>query len=190
MALKNLMRALCGAYTATLLLAGAAQAALLDRDLDGNGVTDAFYDTDLNITWLRDATPGGGPNWESTLLWAESFSFAGYKDWRLPTGGPDGEIGHLWFTELGNVPGQQPVRRGDFEKCCWAVVWTGTERLEDPSQAWFFSTSYGQNSWGPKSLPWGAMIVRDGDVTPVPEPGTYALMLLGLAGLAAARSRR
>lgn len=43
------------------LTAGVAQAALLDRDLDGNGVTDALHDTDLNFTWLRMGDVNGIP---------------------------------------------------------------------------------------------------------------------------------
>lgn len=42
-----------------LLMAGIAQAALQDRDLDGDSVVDAFYDTDFDITWLRDADVNG-----------------------------------------------------------------------------------------------------------------------------------
>jgi hypothetical protein len=53
-------RAVFGAVgTAAMLVAGAAHAALQDRDLDHNGVTDAYYDTDLNITWLRNANVNG-----------------------------------------------------------------------------------------------------------------------------------
>lgn len=33
-----------------MLLFGAAQAALQDRDLNGDTVIDAFYDTDLDVT--------------------------------------------------------------------------------------------------------------------------------------------
>lgn len=43
------------------LTAGVAQAALRDRDLDGNGVTDTLYDTDLNFTWPRIADVNGIP---------------------------------------------------------------------------------------------------------------------------------
>jgi hypothetical protein len=34
---------------------GTWQTTLQARDLDGDGQIDAFYDTVLNITWLRDA---------------------------------------------------------------------------------------------------------------------------------------
>ena len=53
-------RAMAGAVAAAaVLLAGPAQAALQDRDLNGDTVVDAFYDTDLDITRLRNANPNG-----------------------------------------------------------------------------------------------------------------------------------
>jgi hypothetical protein len=45
-----------------MLMVTPAQAGLQARDLDGNGITDAFYDTTLNITWLRDAHVNGRTN--------------------------------------------------------------------------------------------------------------------------------
>jgi len=79
-------------------LSGAAQAALQARDLDGNLATfEAYYDTDLNITWLADAnyaqTSGydadGMMNWGDAKTWAANLSFTDgvnvYDNWRLPT---------------------------------------------------------------------------------------------------------
>ena len=48
-------RAAAALGAGVLLLPWAAQATLENRDLNGDGVVDAFYDTDLDITWLRDA---------------------------------------------------------------------------------------------------------------------------------------
>lgn len=105
----------------------AAQAALVDR---GGGM---IYDTDRNITWLKDAnyarTSGydadGLMTWSQAMTWAGNLSYGGYSDWRLPTtlqpdatcstqsGGVSNgynctgsEIGHLFYTELGGVAGQ------------------------------------------------------------------------------------
>jgi MYXO-CTERM domain-containing protein len=120
---------------ATLLVAAtSAQAALLARDLNGDTVTDAYYDTALNITWLRDwnyaKTSGhdldGAMNWSTANAWAQSLTFGGYTDWRLPriedTGNPGcdysthggsdcgynvdtatSEIAHLFHITLGNL---------------------------------------------------------------------------------------
>lgn len=67
--------ALCAAASVAMLAAGAAQAlgvpgqgtwetTLQPRDLDGNAANgpEAFYDTVLDITWLRDANVKGWMN--------------------------------------------------------------------------------------------------------------------------------
>ena len=107
------------AFFVNVLLAGGAQAALIDR---GGGL---IYDTDRNITWLADANliasntfglgynvylgphpdvPSGYPSnylyedgtatWGAALHWIDAMNAAnylGYDDWRLPSAlNPDG----------------------------------------------------------------------------------------------------
>lgn len=100
------------------------------RDLNGDSVTDAFYDPKLNITWLRDANVNGPMDWNSAVAWAAGYSIGSYSDWRLPTmvdtgtsgcnfsfaGGTDcgynvqttsgstvySEMASLWYDTLGN----------------------------------------------------------------------------------------
>ena len=80
---KFIPRAIAGAVAAAaMLIGGAAQASLVARDLNGDTVTDAFYDTDLNITWLRDANVNGSMDWDTAVAWADGSSFGGYSDWR------------------------------------------------------------------------------------------------------------
>lgn len=77
------------------LMASSAHAALQARDLDGNGVSDAYYDTELDITWLADwnyantsgysTAYGGRMTWIEAMAWAAGLTFGGYTDWRLPT---------------------------------------------------------------------------------------------------------
>lgn len=90
----------CWATAALLVLAGTAQAALINR---GGGM---IYDTTRNLTWLSDmnyaftsgyATKnvgGTGPNqildngrmgWDAANTWVNDLEFGGYDDWRLPT---------------------------------------------------------------------------------------------------------
>lgn len=194
MQLKSLMRSLCGA-AAMLLFAGTAQAALQGRDLDGNGVTDAFYDTDLNITWLRNANSNGAMDWNTATAWAAAFSFAGLSDWRLPRGSAchwdactsTNELSHLWYLGLGNLGGGPMSNVGGFLNVQTSSrYWTdypGFTVAFSDGDVGVLGTSTSVNNVF-------SMIVRDGDVTPVPEPATYALMLLGLAGLIAANRRR
>ncbi|MGN6827694.1 PEP-CTERM sorting domain-containing protein [Paucibacter sp. M5-1] len=55
------------------------------RDLDGNSANgpEAFYDTTLNITWLRSGSEHE-MNWSAAKSWAEQSHF-GIGGWRLPT---------------------------------------------------------------------------------------------------------
>jgi hypothetical protein len=74
------------------LSAATAQATLFDR---GNGL---IYDSDQNITWLKNANQGAGSSfdnggsatdglmtWQNAINWADSLVYQGYSDWRLPT---------------------------------------------------------------------------------------------------------
>jgi hypothetical protein len=104
-----------------------AYAELIDR---GGGL---IYDTDMNITWLQDASyaytseydPDGLMNRNDALdrndalVWADQLEYGGYDDWRLPSlrdkdgNYPDDvgydlnttEFGYLYYVELGNPSG-------------------------------------------------------------------------------------
>jgi hypothetical protein len=88
---------------AASLATASAHAALQGRDLNGSvGSFEAYYDTDLNITWLADANyaktsgyvAGGLMTWTAANTWAANLSFYNpltnqtYADWRLPTVNP------------------------------------------------------------------------------------------------------
>jgi PEP-CTERM motif len=81
-----------------LALSGAAQAegvpgqgiwetSLQARDLDGNAGNgpEAFYDTVLDITWLRNADLNGLMTWDAAVTWAAGLDVNGIRGWRLPT---------------------------------------------------------------------------------------------------------
>ena len=83
---------------AASLVSGSAHAALEGRDLNGSlDSFEAYYDTDLDITWLADAnyakTSGhdtdGQMRWDDANTWAANLSFTDgvsvYDNWRLPT---------------------------------------------------------------------------------------------------------
>jgi len=103
---SRLLGALTVVVGATLMAAPAAHAAavagqgtwettLQGRNLDGNAANgfEAYYDTDLNITWLADAnyakTSGfdtdGMMTWSGATAWAAGLNVHGITGWRLPT---------------------------------------------------------------------------------------------------------
>jgi hypothetical protein len=76
---------------------GTWQTTLQNRDLNGDGTVDAFYDIALNITWLSNANAVGNDttdtdgyangrmNWDAATAWAANLNVYGVTGWRLPT---------------------------------------------------------------------------------------------------------
>lgn len=205
--------ALAASTAALLGMAGAAQAALFDR---GNGM---IYDDTLNITWLADwnyaktsgfDADGRIASWATANTWANNLVYGGFDDWRLPTAlNPDGsgpcagyscrrsEMGHMFFknweasafnsfnsgTNAANLALFTNVQSFDY--------WSGTEQTPGTGAAWGFSTSDGGQFYSDDTNAWYAVAVRPGDVVAaVPEPQTYALMLMGLGAVLLARKKR
>lgn len=181
-------------------------ATLIDR---GGGL---IYDTDLNITWLRDGNyaqtsgfdPHGLMTWSEAMAWAENLTFGGFDDWRLPTSlnedgsgpcwsGPctGSEMGHLFYIELGGLFGSSIFATGNSNLGLFTNIqpfyWSSTEF--DPIRdvgvggiAWDLDFLHGFQGVGVGPL--FAWGVRDGDV--LPEPNTLVLFTsaLLLIGLA------
>ncbi len=230
---------------------GTWETSLQGRDLDGNTANgyEAYYDTDLNITWLADANyavssktasggviPGnayggdvvwtdGRMGWDAAKAWATALNVNGVTGWRLPsyvdTGAPgcnfaysgtdcgfnvntaSSELAHLFHVTLGNNSvfdaagnirnsySYGLVNTGPFKNLLDDVYWLGADSATAPSDAWVFVTYSGQQGLVAKDFGHHTLVVRSGDVAAaVPEPGTFALMLLGVAAVVAVRKRQ
>jgi hypothetical protein len=72
---------------------GTWETTLQNRDLNGDGIADAFYDTQLNVTWLRNVNSNVLMNWDAATTWARSLTVYGFTGWRLPTTNDTGALG-------------------------------------------------------------------------------------------------
>ena len=84
------------AHAGAVIGQGTWQSTLQARDINGDGITDAFYDITLNISWLADGNAGAGSGYDATFggglmtwgeanAWAANLNVFGVTGWRLPT---------------------------------------------------------------------------------------------------------
>lgn len=173
-------------------------AVLIDR---GGGL---IYDSDLNITWLQSANnvkryTSKFNGVEDIFTFAAGFTYYDsvrnitWSDWRLPAtsaspSGAAGELGHLYYTELGNSPGGPLVNRGPFENLASLATdwyWTGTlVPGTEGGMKEYYIFSFSNGSWnqdcGMPTMSYGnyVLLVRDGDVGP-PPAYTFSLHFSG-----------
>ena len=192
-----------------------------DDDNNGNSVVWLDY-TNAGTTWAAQNSWAAGLNTALTYNIEPEWTVDwGSNDWRLPstvdgpyesgydgttTGGyniTNSEMGHLFYTELGNpgfkgtdgvVPFEYGLKNtGDFVNLVDYWYWSGTDFAASSSSDWVFGMQYGeQTTWG-NSSPNLGLALRSGQVNavqPVPEPATMLLFSAGLVGLAAFRTRR
>jgi hypothetical protein len=200
-------------------LAGAslsAQAALEARDRNADTVIDGYYDTVLNITWWANANAAAGSpqddgfitndgfmSWQNANDWLNAFQPFGTSGWRLPNidvssscsgylcNTTGSELGHMYYGNLGGLP-NSGVSSALFSDIRAGQYWARQLNLLDLEQAITLDFSDGYQDADFKIDPVGAVwAVADGDVlAAVPEPGTYAMLGLGLLALAGVKARR
>lgn len=111
------------AQAATVDAQGSWQSTLKARDLNRDKIIDAYYDAELNITWLKNWNLGAGTVydtpygfgstpatdglmiWSDAVSWANSLSIGTYTGWRLPTmtdtGAPGCDFSFAGGTDCG-----------------------------------------------------------------------------------------
>jgi hypothetical protein len=164
-------------------LSVSAHAALVDM---GDGT---IYDTDTELSWLKDAGMSGLKTWADAVSWADSLNvatgFGGLSGWRLPaTAQPDGscsnqenpgggfplqgwgydctsEMAHLYYVTLGNTAGGPLGNTGAFTNV-QGIYWSGTGYAPDSAFAWFFEFIDGSQYMNAKGLVYYAWAVRPG----------------------------
>lgn len=201
------------AATAAALLgaAGAAQAAFQGRDATGAasdsctatgpGKCTYFYDTTLDITilnnwggftgtWSAAAAPGSA----QALAASYGLAASGLTGWVLPTGDGGAAAGALnQYQSIWNSVGSSLAGlSGQFHGVRWYDgYWSSTEHALYSSHAWAFETGDGSSVFYTKGFRGFVVAVRPGDVAAaIPEPQTYALMLMGLGAVLLARRKR
>jgi Protein of unknown function (DUF1566) len=151
-----------GALAVAVLAAGAApvaHAALQGRNLDGNAATfEAYYDTDLNITWLADAnyaqTSGydadGYMSWDAAQAWVAQLNVNGVTGWRLPDVKPvNGSSFNYSYSPAGNTDRGFNINSTQSEVAYLYHVTLGNKSVVDTSGN--DQSGYGFQNAGPFS---------------------------------------
>jgi len=208
-----------GAQAAGVPGQGTWETTLQARDINHDGVVDAYYDTELKVTWLADAdyplTSGydthsppfalGAMTWNDANIWAQSLSLFGVTGWRLPRAFmPAGcvetafscsdspsELSHLFEHTLGGADNSGPFINIGSDSLYWAGPMFSYNDLPMPSRAFGYNFINGSRGETDElGLALYAWGVHDGDIAAVPEPHTLAMMLAGLGVVGMLARRR
>lgn len=206
-----------GIFAVSNPLQGTWATTLQGRDLDGNAENgfEAFYDTSLDITWLNKQEAHYPLNWDYSQDWASKQVIFGIDQWRLPrmlgadfeysycnygkntncgfkSNPSSSELAHLYFETLG-IPGWPDSglglsNIGPFTDILPHVYWM--ESSDFSNFAWRFNFNDGYQDTYNKIQGASVWLVRNGDISPVPEPAISTHILLTLACIILAHKRR
>jgi hypothetical protein len=202
--------ALAATMAALLGVAGTAHAQFQGRDATGAASSTCtatgpnkctyFYDTTLDITILNNWRLGDGASWsagsapDSAQAVAASAGLAasGLTGWVLPTGDGGAPAGALnqYLSMWNSVGATFNGLANQFHLVQPGFYWSGSIFFPNPFAAWAFNGGNGDQINNSHISPLFAVAVRPGDIAAVPEPQTYALMLMGVGALLLAKRRQ
>ena len=196
---------------------GTWETTLFARDINRDGVVDAYYDAANNNTWLADAKAikgtsfddgfdanDGKATYSNAKNWLAGLNVFGVTGWRFA----GADLLPMYSVTLGNssIPGSPTtgwtntglfLNVPDFTNSGW--YWRGDTPFQDdplaPPGTPLSSRILAADSLGAPiytvavTSQYGAWAVKTGDVpvAAIPEPTTWALMLLGVAALVGRR---
>lgn len=158
---------------------GSAGAMVVDQ---GDGTV---LETTRGLAWLQDWGPLAPAQWEqqqAKIADLNASNYLGHNDWYMPS---TWDFYALWDGVGASNEGLRAV----FSNTPYSFYWTSTEDPNITSNHYAFDVYGGGQTGGYYGYNLSSTVVRNVAV-PVPEPQTYALMLVGLAVVGAAARRK
>jgi hypothetical protein len=165
----------------------------------------SYADSARGTTWddwrLPTAAPINGSNWQLAP------TTDGSTDWSYNITSSEHELSHLFHVSLKNLSGFLPngtprpgvsgvdygmVNTGPFTNLFNDIYWYGTDSPFNPGTHAVSFLGYSGGDLGNALVGsrFHAIALRDGDVGAVPEPASWALVLVGLAAIGGLARRR